>query len=168
MSVSQVVRTPTWFRVASWLALLWMLSGAAAFMMDVMTDEAALAQMTPAQRELYEARPQWLFAMYAVAIASGLAGAVGLLTRKAWAVPALAASLVAVVIQFGYTIFGMDAIERVGAAQAERPSSTARISPQDVAESRRAAAADLLQSTPRLREILDAFDGEILDDTSAV
>lgn len=118
MSVSQVVRTPTWFRVASWLALLWMLSGAAAFMMDVMTDEAALAQMPAAQRELYEARPQWLFAMYAVAIASGLAGAVGLLTRKAWAVPALAASLVAVVIQFGYTIFGMDAIERVGAAQA--------------------------------------------------
>jgi hypothetical protein len=118
MSVSQVVRTPTWFRAASWLALLWMLSGAAAFMMDVMTDEAALAQMTPAQRELYEARPQWLFAMYAVAIASGLAGAIGLLMRKAWAVPALAVSLVAVVIQFGYTIFGMNAIERVGAAQA--------------------------------------------------
>jgi hypothetical protein len=32
--------------------------------------------------------------------------------------PALAVSLVAVVIQFGHTIFGMQAIERVGAAQA--------------------------------------------------
>ena len=118
MSVSRDVRPPTWFRVASWLALLWMLSGAAAFVMDLMTDEAALAQMTPAQRELYEARPHWLFAIYAVAIATGLAGAVGLVMRKAWAVPALAASLVAVMIQFGYTIFGMQAIERVGAAQA--------------------------------------------------
>ena len=118
MSFSKDVRPSTWFRVASWLALLWMLSGAAAFVMDVMTDEAALAQMTPAQRELYEARPQWLFAMYAVAIATGLAGAIGLLMRKAWAVPALAVSLVAVVIQFGYTIFGMRAIERIGASTA--------------------------------------------------
>lgn len=118
MSFSKDVRPPMWFRVASWLALLWMLSGAAAFMMDLMTDEAALAQMTVAQRELYEARPQWLLAMYALAIATGLAGAIGLLMRKTWAVPALAVSLVAVVIQFGYTIFGMQAIERVGAAQA--------------------------------------------------
>jgi|SRR5687768_1127474 hypothetical protein len=118
MDFSKDVRPPTWFRVAAWLALLWMLSGAAAFVMDLMTDETALAQMTPAQRELYQARPQWLFAAYAVAIAAGLAGAIGLLMRKAWAVPALVVSLVAVVIQFGYTIFGMQAIERVGAVQA--------------------------------------------------
>lgn len=118
MNSSKDVRPPTWFRVASWLALLWMLSGAAAFVMDLMIDEAALAQMTPAQRDLYEARPQWLFAMYAVAIVSGLAGAAGLLLRKTWAVQALTVSLVAVVIQFGYMIFGMQAVERVGAAQA--------------------------------------------------
>jgi hypothetical protein len=118
MNSSKNMRPPTWFRAASWLALLWMLSGAAAFAMDLMTDEAALAQMTSAQRELYEARPQWLFAMYAVAIVSGLAGAMGLLLRKTWAVPVLAVSLVAVAIQFGYMTFGMNAIERVGAAQA--------------------------------------------------
>ena len=118
MNVSKDIRPPTWFRIASWLALLWMLSGAAAFMADLMTDEAALAQMTAAQRELYEARPPWLFAVYAVAIVTGLAGAIGLLLRKGWAIPALAVSLVAVAIQFGYTIFGMQAIERVGAAQA--------------------------------------------------
>ena len=118
MNVSKDIRPPTWFRIASWLALLWMLSGAAAFMADLMTDEAALAQMTAAQRELYQTRPPWLFAVYAVAIVTGLAGAIGLLLRKAWAIPAFAASLVAVAIQFGYTIFGMQAIERVGAAQA--------------------------------------------------
>ena len=28
--------------------------------MDLLTDEAALAQMSPAQRELYEARPGWI------------------------------------------------------------------------------------------------------------
>ena len=117
-STSADVRPPRWYWVASWLALLWMLSGAAAFVMDALTDEAALAQMTAAQRELYEARPPWLFAIYGLAIASGLAGAVGLLLRKRWAVHALAVSLAAVVIQFGYLVFGLRAVERVGASQA--------------------------------------------------
>ena len=111
-------RRPTWLAVASWLALLWMLSGAAAFVMDLLTDEAALAQMSPAQRELYEARPGWILAMYAVAVLSGLAGALALVLRKAWAVPALGLSLAAVIVQFGYVVFGMQAIERVGAAEA--------------------------------------------------
>jgi hypothetical protein len=111
-------RPPTWLSVASWLALLWMLSGGAAFVMDLLTDEAALAQMSPAQRELYEARPGWILAMYAVAILSGLAGALALVLRKAWAVPALGLSLAAVIVQFGYVVFGMRAIERVGAAEA--------------------------------------------------
>ena len=115
------INPPKWFRVASWLAVLWMLSGTAALVMDLMTDEAAIAQMSPGQRELYEARPQWLLAMYAVAIASGLAGAAGLVLRKAWAVPALVLSLVAVAIQFGYSIVGLQAIERVGALAAVLP-----------------------------------------------
>ena len=112
------MRPPKWFFVASWLALLWMLAGAAAFVMDLMTDEAALAQMSAAQRELYEARPAWIFAMYAVAILSGLGGALALLLREAWAVHALTLSLVAVVSQCGSVLFGMRALERVGGAEA--------------------------------------------------
>lgn len=115
---SKDVNPPKWFRVASWLAVLWMLTGVAAWVMDLTTDEAALAQMTASQRELYEARPQWLFAVYAIAVFSGLAGAFGLVLRSGWAIPALAASLVAVVIQFAYTVFGLQAIERVGTAAA--------------------------------------------------
>lgn len=41
---------------------------------------------------------------------------------------------------------------------------SARLTPEDVAQSRRDAAEDALQQTPRLQEILDAFDGEILED----
>ena len=114
----RTTRPPQWFSVTAWLAVLWMLSGGAAFVMDLLTDEAALAQMSPAQRELYEARPAWIFAMYAVAVLSGLAGAIALVLRKTWAVPALTLSLVAVVVQFAYVLFGMRAIERVGAAEA--------------------------------------------------
>ena len=112
------MKPPKWFSVASWIALLWMLSGGAAFVMDLLTDEAALAQMSPGQRELYEARPAWIFAMYAVAVLSGIAGALALLLRKGWAVTVLALSLVAVVIQFGYVLFVMPTFEQVGVADA--------------------------------------------------
>jgi hypothetical protein len=53
--------------------------------MDLTTDEAGLAKMSKAQRQLYAARPQWLFAVYGMAIFTGFAGAIGLLLR--WIVP---------------------------------------------------------------------------------
>ena len=117
-TVSGTRAAPKWFSVAAWLALLWMLTGGAAFVMDLMTDEATLARMSPAQRELYEARPGWIVAMYAVAVLSGIAGALALVLRQAWAVPALALSLAAVVIQFGFVLFVMPTLERVGVAEA--------------------------------------------------
>lgn len=111
-------KPPVSYWVVSILALLWMLVGVAAWFMDLLTDEAALAQMTDAQRELYTRRPQWVFLVYAVAIFAGLAGAVGLLVRKGWAVTAFGVSLVAVIIQFGYTFLVMRAAELLGTAAA--------------------------------------------------
>jgi hypothetical protein len=95
-----------------------MLFGVMAWVMDLMTDEASLAELSEAQRQLYAARPQWLFAVYGVAIFSGLAGAIGLLVRKSWASALFALSLAAIVVQFGYTFFAMHAVEVLGAAAA--------------------------------------------------
>jgi hypothetical protein len=115
---ASTIKPPTWYWVVSVLALIWMLFGVFAWTMDFLMDEAALAQMTDAQRQLYSVRPQWLFIVYAIAIFSGLVGAIGLVMRKAWAIPAFSISLIAIVIQFGYTLFGMDAIRLLGAAAA--------------------------------------------------
>lgn len=93
-----------------------MLFGVMAWVMDLMTDEAALAQMSEAQRQLFATRPQWIFVVYGIAIFSGLAGTIGLLMRKAWATPVLGISLVAIVVQFGYVFLVMDAIRLLGAA----------------------------------------------------
>ena len=112
------VRPPTWFRVVSVIAVVWMLFGVLAWVMDLLMDESALAQMSEAQRRVYLSRPQWLFVVYAVAVFSGLIGAVGLLLRRGWAVPALGTSLVAVVIQFAGTFLLMDVIAELGAAAA--------------------------------------------------
>ena len=106
---------PRWYWIVAILALLWMLFGVFAFFMDVMTDEAALQGLSEAERRLYTDRPAWLFVMYAVAIFSGLLGTVGLLLRRTWAVGLLALSLVTAIIQFGYVLFGMRAIEVLGA-----------------------------------------------------
>lgn len=112
------LKPPAWYWAVSALALIWMLFGVMAWFMDLAMDETALAQMSEAQQQLYRSRPQWIFMVYAIAIFSGLAGAVALLMRKAWAVPAFWISLIAVVIQFGYTFLVMNAARVLGAAQA--------------------------------------------------
>lgn len=109
---------PRWYRVVAALALVWMLIGVSAWVMDLMMDEAALARLSEGQQQLYAARPGWIFVVYGIATFTGLAGAVALLLRKSWAVPALAVSLAAVTIQFGYTLFVMDAVRLIGAAAA--------------------------------------------------
>jgi hypothetical protein len=108
------VASPKWYWVVSSLALVWMLFGVMAWTADLTMDEAALAQMSESQQQLYAQRPQWLFVVYAIAVFSGLLGAIGLLMRRSWAVPALAVSLAAIVVQFGYTLFALDAIRLLG------------------------------------------------------
>lgn len=109
---------PRWYRIVAALAVAWMLIGVASFVLDLMMSEAALAQLSEGQQQLYAARPGWIVAVYAIATFTGLAGAIALVLRKNWAVPALAISLAAVTVQFGYTLFAMDAIGLIGAGAA--------------------------------------------------
>jgi hypothetical protein len=111
-------KPPTWYWVVAGLAVLWMLFGVMAWVMDLMTDEAGLAQLSEPQRQLYAARPQWLFAVYGVAIFSGLIAAIGLVLRKSWASLLFAVSLAAIIVQFGYTFVAMHAVAVLGAAAA--------------------------------------------------
>jgi hypothetical protein len=67
---------------------------------------------------LREERPRWLMVVFGVATGAGLLGAITLWMRKAASVGLLTLSLAAVTLQFGYTIVGMKAIERVGAGHA--------------------------------------------------
>jgi hypothetical protein len=109
---------PASYWIISTIALIWMAFGVAAWLMDLMMPASALEQMDAAQRELYVTRPQWLFIVYAVAVFGGLTGAVGLLVRRRWAQVALAISLAAIVVQFGFTFLAMDAVKVLGAARA--------------------------------------------------
>ena len=109
---------PKWYWIVSVVALIWMLFGVVAWVADLMMDEATLAQMSAAQQQLYANRPQWLFIVYAIAIFTGLLGAIGLLIRKRSSATAFAISLAAIIVQFGYTLTAMDAIGLLGPAAA--------------------------------------------------
>lgn len=91
--------TPKWYMPAGIVALLWNLLGCAAYLSDVMLTADDLAQMSAAERALYETRPAWAVAATAIAVWGGAAGCVGLIWRKRWAMPLLAASLAGVLVQ---------------------------------------------------------------------
>ena len=111
-------RPPWWYWAAAIIALLWTLLGVVAWIIDLMMDSSALAALPEGKRALYVARPAWVFVLYGVAVFSGFAGAIGLLLRQRWVTTLFLLSLAAVVVQFGYVLFGMDAIALLGPGEA--------------------------------------------------
>lgn len=109
---------PRSHHIISMLVLLWMLIGVIALAMDLTMSDEALARLSEAQRTLNASRPAWLMVVYGIATLGGLAGAIGLLMKKAWAVPALGVSLAAVIVQFATILFVLDAIALLGAGAA--------------------------------------------------
>lgn len=113
-----VVKRPAWFWGVAVLALLWNLFGLAMFYMQYTMSPEQLAQLPEAQRTLQEAFPDWLWALYGVAVIAGTLGSILLLMGRRLALPVFSVSLVAVVVQFGYCLFPGGMIELLGAAQA--------------------------------------------------
>lgn len=100
-SLTQRSPAPGWYMVAAVAALLFEAFGSYSYLTDVTRSETALAALPLDQRMMMEAMPAWIYAAYAIAVWSGLAGAVGLVVRRRWALPALGLSLLAILIQFG-------------------------------------------------------------------
>lgn len=90
---------PTSFWVIAILALLWNLAGVAMFWLQVTMGADAIAALPAPQREVYEATPVWLNALFGVAVVAGVLGAVGLILKQRWAVALFALSLLAVLVQ---------------------------------------------------------------------
>ena len=84
-----------WFKPAAVASLLFMGLGCISYLMHVLADPAT---MPLDQRAAYEAEPVWVTGAYAVAVWAGLVGTILLVLRKKLAVPALALSLIAVLI----------------------------------------------------------------------
>ena len=94
---SETISVPAWYWIVAVGALLFELAGAYLYANSLTLDPASLPLD---QRAIYEATPQWMTIEWGIAIASGVAGAVGLLLRMRFAQPLLLVSLIAVVVQF--------------------------------------------------------------------
>lgn len=80
-----------WYWAGAIGVLLFMAVGVAGYLATVITPTTDL----PADRQaVMAAMPAWQMWVYAIAVWSGLLGAVGLLLRRRWAVPVLLVSLI--------------------------------------------------------------------------
>jgi hypothetical protein len=95
-----ISNAPAWYWVAAVCALLFECLGCFFYLAEVRLTPEQIATLPLDQAAMLSARPAWYYAAFGVAVWVGLAGTVGLLLRKAWAVPALLISLVAVIVQF--------------------------------------------------------------------
>lgn len=110
-------RASAWFTVTAALLLLWGLAACFSFYMHVTFDPNDPSN-SAYDRQLYLSLPAWLDYVYAVAVGTVLLGAAALLARSRIAIPLFLVSLVAVVVQFGWTLGATDLIAVKGPATA--------------------------------------------------
>ena len=91
---------PVWYWIAAVGALLFECLGCFFYLAEVRLTPEQIAMLPLDQAAMLSARPAWYYAAFGVAVWVGLAGTIGLLLRKTWAVPALLISLIAVIVQF--------------------------------------------------------------------
>lgn len=117
-----MTQVPRWYWVAAGLALLWSLAGCGAYFGQVGMSAADMAALPPAQREIWSMMPDWVTAAYAIAVWVGLAGSVALLLRRRLARALYAVSLIAVLVQFGWTFLASPILTSVGPSAALFPA----------------------------------------------
>lgn len=116
------MKSPRFFVTIGILLLLWNLMGVAAFVMQYTADLIVLARTDPTTAQAFAAMPGWVWGAYGVAVGAGTLGAVLLLMKKAVAATLFLISLIAVIVQFGYTFLGTDLLAIKGATSAAFPA----------------------------------------------
>lgn len=103
------------FWIIAVLALLWNIIGVFFWIFEhfLMTEEIKAAY-PPEELELINSAPFWGIYVYGIAVFGGLLASILLLMRKKMAVGIFGISLLAILIQMGYWIFGMDSVGVMG------------------------------------------------------
>ena len=109
-------KPPLVFWVVSVVLLLWALAGLGAFYAHVTLDPAKQPDMTAYDRTYFAALPSWFSYVFALAVLPAVAGGVALLLRSRIARPLFIASLIGVILQFGYVFGATDLIAHKGVA----------------------------------------------------
>jgi hypothetical protein len=114
-------KVPTWYWWASGAALLWALTGCFFYYTQVSMTADDLAKLPQVQRDIWTLMPKWVVGAYAVAVWSALAGALGLLLRRRWALLLFFISLIGIAVQFGWTFMATPLLAVMGMSAAAFP-----------------------------------------------
>ena len=100
----QSSKTPIVFWIISVLGLLWNGFGVVNWIRQSFMLESFLEGMPEEQLVLFENVPMWLTVVFAIAVIAGTLGCIGLLMKKKWSVPVFLVSLIAIIVQMGYSM----------------------------------------------------------------
>lgn len=114
MNDKSTVKPPMWFWIVGVIALLWNLIGVSAYLSEAFMSEEVFVSMPEAQQALYESRPSWATAAFAIAVWSGLLGSISLLLKKKWAKVVFILSLVGILLQQLYHFFLSNTFDVMG------------------------------------------------------
>ena len=104
-------RVPGSYLVIACAALVWNLIGLSAVVMQLAIGEAAMAELPANQQELIRQTPAWFKACALTAVIFGVAGSLGLVFRKRWAIPAFVISLLGLIGQQSWMWFMSNTFE---------------------------------------------------------
>jgi hypothetical protein len=116
-----MTKPPSWFYVAAVILILWECIGCYAYLSQVSMSVADMARLPVAEQEVWKNMPSWVTSAYALAVWIGLAGGIALLLRFKMARPLYMVSLIAVVVQFGWTFAATPILTTVGPTAAIFP-----------------------------------------------
>src|SRR5262245_36492929 len=113
---------PVWYWVIAAVALVWSLMGCASFAIHMFAQEAAMESMTEDQKAWARSTPGWIYFVFGLAVSTGVAGSIGLFLRQGWTIAMFAISLVAVLVQMGYTMILAGGLQVMGPSSAVMPA----------------------------------------------
>ncbi|MEZ6094884.1 MAG: hypothetical protein R3C03_11735 [Pirellulaceae bacterium] len=98
------------FWVVAVIAMLWNLGGMAAFIYQSVDFEGAIASLPEHQLHWMQSMPRWLMFVFGAAVSTAVLGNIGLIMRRKWCLALFAISLLAVLIQMGYSLVIADGL----------------------------------------------------------
>jgi hypothetical protein len=108
------IKAPMWFMLVVVLAVIWDAMGVMTYISTMTISPEAMAQMSEAEQVLHNTTPAWANGAFAIAVFGGLLGSLLLLIKKAWALPVLIISLIAILLQMFNAFFIMDSYAVLG------------------------------------------------------
>ena len=110
-----------WFWVVAVFFLLWNIMGVGSFFMHTFISNETLDALPIAEKELYKSYPLWTKIVFAIAVAGGLLGSLGLLFKKKWSKLAFIISLCAIIPQMAHNVFLTKSIDVYGPSSVIMP-----------------------------------------------